>query len=148
MNLISKLMKKLFPKEHEEPADTLSEASEKWNLLWNLWAYRKLESPIAELMTYDAEVNNGGHGQYFLNLEENADLQAHVETVSSILPPHLAENLKRAYRAYKSVGQPDYDEAEDRAAFTECDMLYYENSAMIAQILQRYADGLTLPKSV
>ena len=33
----------------------------KLNKLWELWEEEKAASPYAELMTYQSEVNNGGH---------------------------------------------------------------------------------------
>ena len=131
-------------KEYQEWEKTLPESSRKWNLLWKLWVDWELESPIFELMTYDAEVHNGGHDQYFANTEEFTDLEAHVEKVLSVLPPHLAENLKRIYQAYIAMEQGDYDEHEYTDLTTKCDMLYYDNSEIINQILQERADKLTL----
>ena len=40
----------------------------KLNKLWELWEEEKAASPYAELMTYQSEVNNGGHSQYFTNV--------------------------------------------------------------------------------
>ena len=43
----------------------LTEEQLKWNKIWDLWAEGEAESPYAELITYQSEINNGGHGQYF-----------------------------------------------------------------------------------
>lgn len=37
----------------------------KWDKMWELWAEEQAESPYAELMTYQSEIDNGGHDQYF-----------------------------------------------------------------------------------
>lgn len=47
---------------------------QKWNKMWELWSEGKIASPYAELMTYQSEVNNGGHNQYFTNVENTSDL--------------------------------------------------------------------------
>lgn len=33
--------------------------------LWELWEGERVDSPYAELMTYQSEINNGGHSQFF-----------------------------------------------------------------------------------
>ena len=43
----------------------LTEEQLKWNKMWELWTEAKVEVPYAQLMTYQSEVNNGGHDQYF-----------------------------------------------------------------------------------
>lgn len=55
MGLFDKLKKK----------DELPEKDRKWNKMWDLWAEGEAAAPYAQLMTYDSEVNNGGHSQYF-----------------------------------------------------------------------------------
>lgn len=39
----------------------LTEKELKWNKMWELWAKECADSPYSELMTYQSEVNNGGH---------------------------------------------------------------------------------------
>ena len=41
----------------------LTEKELKWNKLWELWAEGHIDSPYSELMTYQSEINNGGHAQ-------------------------------------------------------------------------------------
>ena len=53
---------------HRKKKGALTEAQLKWNKMWELWAEGKAGSPYAELMTYQSEVNNGGHSQYFSNV--------------------------------------------------------------------------------
>ncbi len=52
----------------------LTEEQLKWNKMWELWTEEKVASPYAELMTYQSEINNGGHDQYFSNVENTGDL--------------------------------------------------------------------------
>ena len=49
----------LFRKSKAE----LSDEQEKWNKMWNLWEENRADTPYAELMTYQSELNNGGHDQ-------------------------------------------------------------------------------------
>ena len=53
----------LKPKKPQE----LPLPQQRWNKMWDLWADGELDSPYASLMTYQSEVNNGGHDQYFFN---------------------------------------------------------------------------------
>lgn len=77
----------------------LSETEQKLNALWDSWAKGKVESPYQELMTYESEVNNGGHDQYFFNLchahecdlSKCAELQKQLTVLFSALPIRFAK---------------------------------------------------------
>ncbi len=62
---------RFFKKSKAEPTDE----QKKWNKMWDLWAEGRADSPYAELMTYQSEINNGGHDQYFFNVENTGNLQ-------------------------------------------------------------------------
>ena len=62
--------------------------------MWDLWAEEKIESPYEELMRYQNEINNGGHFQYFLNVEGNDDLEKEISVLKTILPDSLKENFQ------------------------------------------------------
>lgn len=107
------------------------------NKMWDLWAEEKLPSPVADLMLYQAEVNNGGHDQFFFNLDNSLDDNALVKTMAalrSVLTGGLLDNLERAYAAFRS-----YDENEDEAAKIEdeCDDYYYEHEDEINLLLEK-----------
>lgn len=123
--------------------DTLSRASRKWNKMWELWAYGEIESPYRELMTYKAEVCNGGHGQYFENVGNLGDLQKEMAVLDQILPPELRENLKTAYETHLLF---ESDVCDDSVAETDsrCDMFFYENEEAVDQILKAYAATIKL----
>ena len=70
----------LFRKKKVE----FTEEQLKWNKMWELWAEGEAESPYAELMTYHGEINNGGHSQYFFNVENNEDLSKEISALESI----------------------------------------------------------------
>ena len=53
--------KKLFGKKDGDDKNS------KWNAMWEMWDAGEIESPYNELLTYDSEIQNGGHLQFFLN---------------------------------------------------------------------------------
>lgn len=115
----------------------LTDSQLKWNKLWDLWVEGKVESPIGELMTYQSEINNGGHSQYFFNTENTDDLQMNLVNVLSILPKELKDNLENAYKAYIVLEQnEDNEEAEE--ILEKCDDFFYENEQKIIPILEQY----------
>lgn len=59
-----------------------------------------MDSPYAELMTYQSEINNGGHDQYFTNVENTSDLNKEISALEQILSAELKNNLNKAYKAY------------------------------------------------
>lgn len=73
---------------------------EKLEKMWEQWEKGKMESPYAELMTYQSEVNNGGHSQYFFNTANSGDLVDAVAILLPTLPAPLQENLRRGYEAF------------------------------------------------
>ena len=66
-----------------------------------VWNEEIVQSPYAEPMTYQSEINNGGHSQYFCNVENVSDLQKEMSELQIILTPILRENLKKAYYEVK-----------------------------------------------
>lgn len=110
------------------------------NQLWDRWIDGKVESPCAELMDYESEVNNGGHGQYFFNIANTADLAEHVEKVLSVLPEPLHSNLKTAYKAF--AAQNDIADDVNDHLFEECDRVFWANEHMVIDWLKAYADTL------
>lgn len=124
------------------PQKELSEAEQKWNLMWDMWAQGEADSPYAELMEYEGEVNNGGHSQYFFNVANCGDLHAAVNTILPVLPSPLHENLKKGYDAF--VAQEDICDDVNDDLFEECDDVFYKNENLLVDILKTYADSLTL----
>lgn len=119
----------------------LTEAQIKWNKMWTLWAEEGIESPYGELMEYVGEVNNGGHSQYFSNVENIGDLEKAVLALYSILPVKLKDNLENAYKAYGKSEEAEFEEEAD-AIMQECDTVFRENEQVILDILQAYADKM------
>lgn len=127
----------LFGKKNELP-----EKDRKWNKMWDLWADGKAAPPYAQLMTYESEVNNGGHDQYFFNVTEVSDLKAEVEAALSILPEPLKGNLQRGYEAF--AAQEDIADDVNDDLFNECDDVFYANEQLLIALLEEYAATMKL----
>ena len=118
----------LFAKKKVE----LTEEEQKWNAMWDLWTEEKAESPYAELMTYQSEINNGGHSQYFTNVENVGDLQKEMATLETVLSETLKANLQKAYNAYVALEANEDDEKAEEI-LEKCDMVFYENEEDITR---------------
>lgn len=128
----------LFKKKKIE----LTEAQLKFNKMWELWTEEKAESPYAELMTYQSEVNNGGHSQYFCNVENVGDLQKEMAELGRVMPFDLNENLQEAYQAHLILEKTEDEKAEE--IMERCDDVFYENEQIINQLLEKYAEKIEL----
>jgi len=117
----------------------LTAEQRKWNKMWDLWVEGKAASPYAELMTYQSEVNNGGHDQYFTNVENTGDLKKEMAALASILPQKLVSNLQKAYEAYLTSEEEIAEEISE-----QCDDLFYENEGEINRLLESYAAKVEL----
>ena len=121
----------------------LTEEQLKWNKMWELWTEEKVKSPYTELMTYQSEINNGGHSQYFCNVENVSDLQKEMSALEEILPSLLKENLQNAYKAHLILEEKEDDERAEEI-LEQCDDVFYENEEQINNILQQYANTLEI----
>ncbi|MBO5334019.1 MAG: hypothetical protein J6B37_07915 [Clostridia bacterium] len=121
----------------------LSEADEKWNRMWDLWADGDIESPYNELMTYQSEVNNGGHHQYFFNTENNGDIRKDIEILCAILPDVLKDNIQTAFKAYIELEQ-DKNIDTNEEILEKCDDVFWENEEMINSILESYCKKIEI----
>ena len=120
----------------------LTEEERRWNLMWDMWVQGEADSPYAELMEYESEVNNGGHSQYFFNVANCGDLKAAVEKILAILPPPLNDNLKRGYDAFSA--QEEICDDDNDELFEECDNVFYKNEQVLMDILKGYANSVRL----
>ncbi|MBQ3128171.1 MAG: hypothetical protein IJC13_03920 [Clostridia bacterium] len=129
----------LFRRKKNKDIDdiVLFETDEKRNRMWDLWAEGEIESPYNELMSYQSEVNNGGHHQYFLNTENNGDVRKDIEALCTILPGVLTDNNQVAFKAYIELEQDKNIEANEEI-LEKCDDVFYENEEMINSILENY----------
>ena len=107
--------------------------------MWELWMEKKAASPYAELMTYQSEVGNGGHDQYFFNVSNaGGDLKKEMSALESVLSETLKDNLHKAYEAYLILEEKEEDEAAENI-LSQCDDVLYENEQEINQALAKYA---------
>ena len=120
----------------------LTEEQLKWNKMWELWTEEKTKSPYTELMTYQSEINNGGHSQYFCNVDNVSDFKKEMSALEEILTPLLRENLQKAYKADLILEEKEDEEAEE--ILDQCDDVFYENEEQINRILQEYANTLEI----
>ena len=121
----------------------LSDEQKKWNKMWDLWASEQVDSPYAELMTYQSEINNGGHDQYFVNVENVSDLRKEMATLTTILPETLQQNLQIAYRAYLESNEEGIDQLADEI-LEKCDEAFFENEEQINSLLKAYAERIVV----
>ena len=121
----------------------LTEEQLKWNKMWELWTEERVKSPYAELMTFQSEINNGGHIRYFCNVENVGDLQKEMSELQIILPPILRDNLKKAYKAYLILEENEEDDKAEEI-LEQCDDIFYENEEQINHLLEQYANELEI----
>ena len=121
----------------------LTEEQLKWNKMWEMWTEEKVDSPYAELMTYQSEINNGGHDQYFTNVENTSDLNKEISALEQILSAELKNNLNKAYKAYLILEKKEEDE-EAEETLEQCDDVFYENEEEINRLLEEYARKIEL----
>ena len=114
-----------------------------WNKMWVLWVEEKADSPYAELMTYQSEINNGGHDQYFLNVENTSDLEKEISALEQVLSAELKDNLRKAYQAYLALEENEDDEDAEET-LEECDDTFYEYEEEINKALEEYASKIEL----
>ena len=121
----------------------LTEEQLRWTKMWDLWVEGKVDSPFAELMEYQSQVYNGGHDQYFTNVENTGDLQKEMSALEQILSEKLNSNLKRAYKAYLVLEEKEGDEKAEET-LEQCDDVFYENEEEINHALEEYASKIEL----
>ena len=121
----------------------LTEEQLRWNKMWDLWVEGKVDSPFAELMEYQSQVNNGGHDQYFTNVENTGNLQKEMSVLEQILSEKLNANLTRAYKAYLVLEEKEDDEKANEI-LEQCDDVFYENEEQINHALEKYASKIEL----
>ena len=105
--------------------------------MWDLWAKGKAESPYAEIMTYQSEISNGGHDQYFFNVSNTGDLNKEMSVLREVLPEILKSNLEKAYAAYLVLEENEDDE-ESEDILNECDRFFYDNEGELCDLYEEY----------
>ena len=124
------------------PGNNATNEDRKWNLMMDLWIEEDLPAPYQELITYDNEVNNGGHAQYFFNTADCRDIKTEIETILPALPDLLQENLKQGLQAFLALDDVIYD--PENEVFNQCDEVFYDNEELLIEILNQFAATLDL----
>lgn len=120
----------------------LTDSQKKFNKLWDMYASGDLESSapgIYALCDYEGGVNGEGHSGWFFNTENSYGteaLQALILSLKEILPDDLYDNLNTAFKSYGTE--------DEEAVCEKADEYYYNSEHRINDILQNYADTLTL----
>lgn len=128
---------------HKNKKYELTEEDLKWNKMWDLWTEDEIESPYKELMKYQSEIYNGGHSQYFTNVENTSDIKVEMEALIQILPKKLSDNLSMAYKAYMDLELNECDEKAE-SIIEDCEDLFYDSEDEITAILKEYASRIKL----
>ena len=121
----------------------LTDEQKKWNKMWDLWEEGRTDSPYSELMTYQSEINNGGHDQYFFNIENSGNLQKEMAVLKTVLPAKLRDNLQNAYDAYLKLTNEESDE-QAGTILSQYDDEFYKVEEDINRILREYASQIEL----
>lgn len=147
-----KKKKEELPAKQEEKTDATEQDAtsgtveqDAWDRMWELWGEGNADSPYAEVLTYQSEINNGGHDQYFFNIENTGDLKKELAVLDSVLPEVLKKNLNAAYKAYVTL-QKNEDDEKAEAILNQCDEVYYENEEALDDVLNEYAAKIELKK--
>lgn len=102
-----------------------TEKAQRYNKVWDLWAEEKLDDPIKYLLTYDSEVQNGGHRQYFDNCIDGKTYEERKEIFTALkeqLSKGLYQNLRSAYEVYRDAVRFNKDMS---SIFEKYDEFYY-----------------------
>ena len=107
---------------------------------WDLWSTGEAGSPYAQIMEYSAEVNNGGHAQYFSNLGDLNLLEDSIQVLLANLPELFTKKLEKAYKLYLK----DEFARKTEKIMSKCDDIFYKNEEVINDMLKEYASTLDL----
>ena len=118
------------------------EMERKWNKMWMLWMNDKLESPYQEILTYENEVRNGSHLQYFNWIQEHEDFEKIIDVVSLNLEGTVLEPIfSKAYTAYLEL---DQNEEDANQILLACDASFGDERDNIEKYLETIASKIQL----
>ena len=137
--LPAKQKEKTDASEREATSDAVEQDA--WDRMWELWGEGNADSPYAEVLTYQSEINNGGHDQYFFNVENTGNLQREMAILETALPAKLRENLQNAYNAYRKLTNEESGE-QTETMLSQYDDEFYKGEEEINCILRAYASKI------
>lgn len=118
------------------------ELEEKWYKMWQLWMNNRLESPYQEILTYENEVRNGSHLQYFNWIQEHEDFEKTVNVVLLNLKGTVLEPIfNKAYTAYQEL---DQNEEVANQILLACDASFGDERDNIEKYLETIAAKIKL----
>lgn len=121
----------------DETKEQDSDLEEKWHKMWQLWMNDRLESPYQEILTYENEVRNGSHLQYFNWIQENENPEKIVDIVSlNLVGTVLKPIFNKAYRAYLEL---EKNEEIANQILQSCDDAFAE----AANDIEKYMETIT-----
>ena len=135
--------KKLFDKKSGG-----DDGNGRWEVMWELWEAGEIPSPYNELLTYDDDMQDGGHLQYFLNRAlRGENMFAVMAALRETLPADHADNVARAYRQFCLL---DIDTEDDGAVMqaldddplSAFDAWYDEHEESLLDVLEAYAASI------
>ena len=124
------------------------DGEDQWNLMWQMWENGEIDSPYNELLTYDSEMQEGGHLQFFLNRAlRRENIFSVMAALRETLPAGHADNLSQAYRQYCLLDiDPDDDGAVMQALgddpLSPFDCYYAEHEEELLDVLEAFAATL------
>lgn len=134
--------KKLFGKKSGGGED------DKWNAMWVRWEEGGIPSPYNELLTYDDEMQSGGHLQFFLNRTlRHENIFAVMAALREVLPAGHADNVAQAYRQFCMLDidterDGDIMQALDDDPLAVFDAWYSQHEEELLDVLEAYANSL------
>ena len=118
------------------------ELEEKWYKMWQLWMNDRLESPYQEILTYENEVRNGSHLQYFNWIQEHEDFEKTINIVSLNLEGTVLKPIfDKAYKAYQELGE---NQSRAGEILRICDTTFAEQGDAIEEYLETIAAKIYL----
>ena len=136
---------KIMPRKHDK---TQRQKEKRWQDMWERWENGELPSPYAEMLTYDRDVREGGHLQFFINAElRGANFFALMRALKQALPACHARNAAEAYRQYCALAIDIADDAAivqalDDAPLSAFDDFYDAHEEEMIDALEACADAL------
>ena len=122
--------------------DPETELELNWNKMWVLWMNKKMESPYQEILSYETDVRNGSHLEYFNWIKDNENFEKTIDIVSKNLKGTVLETIfNQAYDAYQKI-EKSKDEAEQILSL--CDKAFANEEDAIEKYLETIASKIDL----
>ena len=117
----------------------MQEFEQKWYKMWVLWMNEKMPSPYQEILSYENEVRNGSHLQYFqyFEKEENYKEADFLFVSKSLEGTVLKPIFDTAYKAFIELKNDENTTAEKK--LKDCDIVFSKKRNEIEAYLETIA---------